>query len=130
MIRAFFIIRRSCFNAQNKDLARAQVETLDDFPTLRAGVESGLHQRSEGDCRKDVYIAIQVLAVDSYQQVARRAFERVEVPRQTRVTEIESRDAAVNLICQDGSGEILVRGLAECDQGDRAHKTRQQKRDE
>jgi len=70
MIRAFIIVRRARFDAQNKDLAGAQVETFDDFPAA-VGRREWSSSRSEGNRRKDVYVAIQVLALDSYQEVAR-----------------------------------------------------------
>lgn len=129
MIRALVIVRCTRFDAQNQDLARAQIQALRHVAGLRVGVERSLHQRPERDGGKNVHVTVQVVAIHRDQEVARSTLEGIEVTRQPRVAEIERRDSAVDLVREYSRGKTLVRGLTEREGRNRAQNTWQQERE-
>ncbi len=100
LVSAGVIVWGTRFYAQDQNLARAQVKAFRDFGRQRvaARIHRDLHDRPESDGRENVYVAVQIPAAQSNQQIARHALERIEVPRQSWVTQVQRRNPSVDFV--------------------------------
>jgi hypothetical protein len=76
-----------------------------------ACVDADLPERAQAARRKEINVAVKIIARDGEADVARRARQNIEVSGQARIAYISGDNRAADFVCANGSRECYVHGL-------------------